>query len=90
MERHNREKAQFVQMQLVYAMQTARTARETADIADAMSNAKSFWELVIRQDDILNPRLVNCCGASVSKVPDASKDKLMKKHEIEVAFEEDK
>jgi len=55
------DQAQFVQMQLVYAMQRAQNAHETAQIAEAMSHAKWFWEGILREEEQLEPE--TCCGS---------------------------
>ena len=82
MERNNRDQAQFVQMQLVYAMQTAQNAHETAQIAEAMLHANLHWAGVLREEARFERE--TCCGAS------SSSETLRRKHEIEEAFEEDK
>ena len=56
------DQAQFVQMQLVYAMQRAQNAHETAQIAEAMSHAKWCWAGILREEERLEPE--TCCGSS--------------------------
>jgi len=62
MKSKTRDQAQFVQMQLVYAMQTALNAHETAQIADAMFHAKLHWAGVLREEERFEPE--TCCGQS--------------------------
>lgn len=56
------DQAQFVQMQLVYAMQRAQNAHETAQIAEAMFHARIFWTSILREEERFEPE--TCCGAS--------------------------